>query len=126
MKYWFFIFVIAFFINGFIAEEARSDALVITMEYWSPYYQPSKAIIQHGKRLQVVNNTSSVHTIRHDDCLQRPQCLFDTGVVPPNGKVAFRLRKSNSSNITTEIITKLTWISSTPSFGRMCSSTISE
>ena len=89
MRYWLFIFIIAFFTNGIVAEEARSDAVVITMEYWSPYYQPSKAVIQHGNQLQVVNNTSSVHTIRHDDCLHRSQCLFDTGVVRPNGRISF-------------------------------------
>ena len=65
------------------------DALVITMEYWSPYYQPSKAVISYGNRLQVFNNTSSVHTIRHDECLNNTQCLFDTGIVRPNGKVFF-------------------------------------
>ena len=89
MKHWLFAFIIAFFINGIMTEEARSDAFVITMEYWSPYYQPSKAVIQHGNKLQVVNNTSSIHTIRHDECLNSTQCLFDTGIVRPNGKISF-------------------------------------
>ena len=89
MKYWIFVFIIALFTTGIVPEEARSDAVVITMEYWSPYYQPSTAVIQHGSQLQVVNNTSSVHTIRHDDCLHSPQCQFDTGIVRPNGKISF-------------------------------------
>lgn len=92
MTRWPFIFTIvisAFLLNGIMIEEARSDAFVITMEYWSPYYKPSKAVISYGSRLQVINNTSSVHTIRHDQCLSNAKCRFDTGIVFPNGKAMF-------------------------------------
>ena len=89
MKRWHFVFILAFLFNGIMTEKAMPDALVITMEYWSPYYQPSRVVIPYGNRLQVFNNTSSVHTIRHDECLSNDQCLFDTGIVQPNSKALF-------------------------------------
>ena len=83
MKHWMFVGCLIFLISAIPLKEAYPDTVIITMEYWSPYYQPSRAVTPYGDVLHVINKTSSAHTIRHDQCLDNPQCLFDTGIVRP-------------------------------------------
>ena len=88
MKRWIFVLFFPFVVFATPTNEAFPDTVVITMEYWSPYYQPSRAVTPYGEVLSVVNKTASAHTIRHDNCLDSLQCLFDTGIVRPEDKVS--------------------------------------
>jgi hypothetical protein len=64
---------------------ASLGPFLITMESWSPYYQPLEATVQPHSPIQWMNSTASPHTIRHDRCLTGSTCAFDSGAVPPNG-----------------------------------------
>lgn len=57
----------------------------VTMEYWAPYYSPALAIVPDGASINIVNPTSSPHTLTHDGCrMSGPgPCAFDTGAVQP-------------------------------------------
>ena len=88
MTHWIFVLSFILLVYAMPTKEAYPDTVVITMEYWSPYYQPSRAVTPYGVVLQVINKTSSAHTIRHDQCLDNHQCLFDTGIVRPEDKVS--------------------------------------
>lgn len=64
---------------------ASIGPFLITMESWSPYYQPFQAVVQPHRSIKWMNPTPSPHTIRHDGCMERGPCAFDSGAVPPDG-----------------------------------------
>ncbi len=88
MRRWTFVLFFLLVVYAIPINEAYPDTVVITMEYWSPYYLPSRAVTPFGDVLHVINKTSSPHTIRHDQCLGTRQCLFDTGIVRPADTVS--------------------------------------
>lgn len=88
MKYSLYALVLVGLAYGTAPEEAFSEAVIITMEYWSPYYQPSEAVTSYGNVLYVINKTSSAHTIRYDQCIVNHKCLFDTGIVRPEDTIS--------------------------------------
>lgn len=79
---WFFLLIL-FFLSPQFVSEGSIPTTSISMEYWAPYYEPPIATIYPGVQIEVINLTSSPHTIRDDNCLEGKPCLFDTGVVAP-------------------------------------------
>lgn len=59
------------------------SAMKVTMDYWAPYYRPAQAIVPGGVAIQIVNPTSSPHTLTHEGCRMSGPCAFDTGAVQP-------------------------------------------
>ena len=55
----------------------------VAMDYWAPYYSPAQAIVPDGVSIQIVNPTSSPHTLTHEGCRMSGPCVFDTGAVQP-------------------------------------------
>ena len=55
----------------------------VKMDYEAPYYRPARAIVSDGVAIQILNPTSSPHTLTHDGCRNSGLCLFDTGAVQP-------------------------------------------
>ena len=64
---------------------ASIGPMLITMENWSPYYEPFEAVVQAHRPIKWMNPTPSPHTIRHDGCTSPGPCAFDSGAVPPDG-----------------------------------------
>lgn len=71
--------------GGVASTGASIGPFLITMESWSPYYQPVEAIVPPHRAIKWTNPTASPHTIRHDGCLRPGPCAFDSGAVPPDG-----------------------------------------
>lgn len=67
------------------ASRASIGPFLITMESWSPYYEPFEAVVQPHTPIKWTNPTASPHTIRHDGCTSLGRCAFDSGAVPPDG-----------------------------------------
>ena len=60
--------------------------LQITLDSGAPYYEPSVAIASTSTVISWKNRTPSAHTVRQDDCvLNEKPCLFDSGIVEPDG-----------------------------------------
>ena len=77
--------LVVLLLSGWAAQGTASlGPFLITMEAWSPYYQPFTATVQPGKPIQWINPTASPHTIRHDSCLTPGACAFDSGAVLPD------------------------------------------
>ncbi len=72
-------------VGAVVPTSASIGPFLITMESWSPYYQPFEAIVQPNRAIKWTNPTASPHTIRHDGCLGPGPCAFDSGAVPPDG-----------------------------------------
>ena len=53
------------------------------MDYAAPYYSPAQAVVPDGSSIQILNSTSSPHTLTHNGCQHSHQCEFDTGVLHP-------------------------------------------
>lgn len=70
--------------------EANSGPVIINMESWAPYYRPFEAQIKSPSHIRWDNPTASTHTVRHDGCIEKGPCLFDSGAVPPNGSYTIR------------------------------------
>ncbi len=65
--------------------EVSTGPVIINMESWAPYYRPFEAKIELPSHIRWNNPTASTHTVRHDACIKKGPCLFDSGAVPPNG-----------------------------------------
>lgn len=78
-----FLFVVM--VNSVGSEEMNPPQVLIQMESWAPYYRPFKAEIEWQTTILWNNPTASTHTVRHDACVQKGPCLFDSGAVLPNG-----------------------------------------
>jgi plastocyanin len=65
---------------------ATPRPFTITLESFSPYYEPPRASVAVGSPVVWVNPTASYHTIRHDGCVDGSFCAFNSGSVPPNGR----------------------------------------
>lgn len=72
-------------VGSVLSSNASIGPLLITMESWSPYYQPFEAVVQAHRPIKWMNPTASPHTIRHDGCIGPGSCAFDSGAVPPDG-----------------------------------------
>ncbi len=72
-------------LGGVLSSSASIGPFLITMESWSPYYQPFEAVVQPHRSIKWMNPTASPHTIRHDGCTGPGPCAFDSGAVPPDG-----------------------------------------
>ena len=72
-------------VNTVGSEEINPPSALIQMESWAPYYRPFKAEIEWHTTILWNNPTASTHTVRHDGCVQKGPCLFDSGAVLPNG-----------------------------------------
>jgi plastocyanin len=57
----------------------------ITLDGRAPYYEPAVAIVEQGVSIHWINPTASVHSIRHDACVGRGACAFDSGPLNPDG-----------------------------------------
>ena len=64
---------------------AAVPQLQITIEGQSPYFQPVRPVVLTGFTIRWNNPTATEHTITHDACSGGGPCMFDSGVVPPNG-----------------------------------------
>ena len=65
--------------------EVSPGTVIINMESWAPYYRPFEAKIEIPSHITWNNPTASPHTVRHDGCVNKGPCLFDSGAVLPNG-----------------------------------------
>lgn len=72
-------------VGAVVSGSASIGPFVITMESWSPYYEPFEAVVQPHQPIKWMNPTASPHTIRHDACTRPGPCAFDSGAVPPDG-----------------------------------------
>lgn len=72
-------------LGAVVASYGSIGHFLITMENWSPYYQPFEAVVQAHTPIKWMNPTASPHTIRHDGCIESGPCAFDSGAVPPDG-----------------------------------------
>jgi plastocyanin len=68
------------------AGESSSLPFSITLDTWSPYYQPAVAVIPSHTPIQWFNPTASPHSVQHDGCLGAGQCLFDSGPIAADGR----------------------------------------
>ena len=57
----------------------------IIMENVSPYYRPEVATRLADAPILWLNPTASPHSVRHDGCLSKGLCAFDSGAVMPEG-----------------------------------------
>lgn len=80
-----------FFISGTApAPEADASSPVIDIAFQSspPYYEPPVALIPMGTPIRWVNATASVHSVRHDACIDDEPCPFQSIAIPPESSFA--------------------------------------
>ena len=63
---------------------AKPSLFHIQIEGWSPYYSPHVATVRSGESIIWTNPTATHHSIRHDGCVEKGFCAFDSGSIPPN------------------------------------------
>ena len=63
---------------------AAPSGFHIQIEGWSPYYSPHVATVPSGESIIWTNPTATHHSIRHDGCVEKGFCAFDSGSIPPN------------------------------------------
>ena len=85
---WGLTFTLLLFLGMSSVAEAGSPSgtpTIINMENWAPYYRPYEAAVPSQTPILWKNPTASPHTIRHDGCIKKGPCLFDSGAVAPDG-----------------------------------------
>jgi plastocyanin len=80
-----FLLLLSTWSFGWTSTQPSSNVsdMKVTMDYWAPYYRPAQAIVPDGVSIQIVNPTSSPHTLTHEGCRMSGPCAFDTGAVQP-------------------------------------------
>ncbi|MFQ5991474.1 MAG: hypothetical protein ACE5NA_03455 [Nitrospiraceae bacterium] len=68
-----------------MAKAVGPESEPIIMENVSPYYRPEVATRIADSPILWVNPTASPHSVRHNGCLSRGPCAFDSGAVMPEG-----------------------------------------
>jgi plastocyanin len=63
----------------------NSNPYSISIEGFSPYYTPQRAIVTSGIPIIWENPTATHHTITHDGCGKDGTCAFDSGAIRPHG-----------------------------------------
>ncbi len=64
---------------------APSAPYLITIDGGVPYFLPKAATVSAHTPVKWYNTTGTHHTITHESCEAGGPCLFDSGVVPPEG-----------------------------------------
>jgi len=56
----------------------------IAFQSSAPYYEPPMAVVPMGSPIRWVNATASLHSVRHDACLDEDACSFQSIAIPPD------------------------------------------
>jgi hypothetical protein len=88
-----------------LAGLASPSPLAITLDSWSPYYQPAVAVVASGTSIRWINPTASPHSVRHDGCVSSGPCAFNSGTVAPDSSYLLAelpvvLRRLRFTNVT--------------------------
>ena len=73
---------------GALPSAAIPPHFEITIENGAPYFLPMSATVTTGTPIRWDNPTPTEHTITHDGCINDGPCVFDSDMVPPNGRSA--------------------------------------
>ena len=63
---------------------AANPVIDITFQSSAPYYEPQEAIVPMGVPIRWVNATASLHSVRHDACVDEEPCPFQSIAIPPD------------------------------------------
>jgi plastocyanin len=74
--------------GGAIADVVQISPVEIAFESGSPYYLPRTAVVPAGVPVRWVNQTGSHHSVRHDGCVAKEPCAFQSIAVPPESSFA--------------------------------------
>src|SRR5262245_35934374 len=69
----------------YIPSVAVAAPFGIVMDSSSPYFMPKAATIAPHAPIRWENTTGSHHTITHEGCERGGVCVFDSGVLAPDG-----------------------------------------
>lgn len=65
-------------------EAATSNPVIdIAFQSSAPYYEPAVAVVPMGAPIRWVNATASLHSVRHDACIDGEPCPFQSIAIPP-------------------------------------------
>jgi plastocyanin len=56
----------------------------IVFQSSAPYYEPPVAVVPMGMPIRWVNATASLHSVRHDACIDEEPCSFQSIAIPPD------------------------------------------
>ena len=62
---------------------ASNPAIDIAFQSSAPYYDPPVATVPMGMPIRWVNATASLHSVRHDACIDEEPCPFQSIPIPP-------------------------------------------
>ena len=82
------VIISALLVLGALPSAAIPPHFEITIENGAPYFLPVSATVTAGTPIRWDNPTPTEHTITHDGCLSDGPCVFDSDMVPPNGRYA--------------------------------------
>ena len=64
-------------------EAAASHPVIdIVFQSSAPYYEPQMAVVPMGAPIRWINATASLHSVRHDACVDEEPCPFQSIAIP--------------------------------------------
>jgi plastocyanin len=63
---------------------ASNSVVDIAFQSNAPYYEPPVAVVPTGTLFRWVNATASLHSVRHDACVDEEPCPFQSIAIPPD------------------------------------------